>query len=52
MMLNVSYNDIVGYYFGAITLLYGITLGLLMVGDWTTLTETQQKVDREASTLV
>ena len=48
---NVSYNDIVGYYFGAITLLYGITLGLLMVGDWTTLTETQEKVDREASTL-
>jgi hypothetical protein len=41
----------VGYYFGAITLLYGITLGLLMVGDWTTLTETQEKVDREASTL-
>ena len=48
---TVSYNDIVGYYFGAITLLYGITLGLLMVGDWTTLTETQEKVDREASTL-
>jgi len=49
--VNVSYNDIVGYYFGAITLLYGITLGLLMVGDWTTLTETQEKVDHEASTL-
>jgi len=46
-----SHNDIVGYYFGAITLLYGITLGLLMVGDWSTLTETQEKVDREASTL-
>lgn len=48
---TVSYNDIVGYYFGAITLLYGITLGLLMVGDWSTLTETQQKADQEASTL-
>ena len=48
---TVSYNDIVGYYFGAITLLYGITLGLLMVGDWSTLTETQQKADVEASTL-
>src|SRR5262249_43305117 len=48
---NVLYSDIAGYYFGAITLLYGITLGLLMVGDRTTLTETQEKVDREASTL-
>jgi hypothetical protein len=41
----------VGYFFGAITLLYGIALGLLMVGDWSTLTDTQEKVDREASTL-
>jgi hypothetical protein len=48
---TVSHNDIVGYFFGAITVLYGITLGLLMVGDWSTLTETQQKVDLEASTL-
>jgi len=48
---DLSYNDIVGYYFGNVTVLYGITLGLLMVGDWSTLTETQEKVDREASTL-
>ena len=48
---TVSYNDIVGYYFGAITVLYGITLGLLMVGVWTTFTGTQEKVDREASIL-
>jgi hypothetical protein len=48
---NLSYNDIVGYYFGAITVLYGITLGLLMIGTWTTFTDTQDKVDREASTL-
>ena len=48
---TVSYNDIVGYYFGAITVLYGITLGLLMVGVWSTFTGTQEKVDREASTL-
>jgi hypothetical protein len=48
---NLSYNDIVGYYFGAITVLYGITLGLLMVGDWSTLSETQDRVDDEASTL-
>src|SRR5215469_7918961 len=40
-----SHNDIVGYYFGAITLLYGITLGLLMVGDWSTLTDTHEVID-------
>src|SRR5262249_21194988 len=49
--VSVSYNDIVGWYFGSITVLYGITLGLLMVGDWSTHTETQQRVDAEASTL-
>ena len=48
---NVSYNDIVGYYFGAITVLYGITLGLLMVGVWSNFAETEAKVDREASVL-
>jgi hypothetical protein len=48
---TLSHNDIVGYYFGAITVLYGITLGLLMVGVWSTFTETEEKVDREAATL-
>jgi len=48
---EVSHNDIVGFYFGAITVLYGITLGLLMVGVWTTFSEAQQKGDREASCL-
>jgi hypothetical protein len=48
---TLSHNDIVGYYFGAITVLYGITLGLLMVGVWSTFTETEEKVDREAGTL-
>jgi hypothetical protein len=41
----------VGFYFGAITVLYGITLELLMVGVWTTFSEAQQKVDRGASCL-
>jgi hypothetical protein len=41
----------VGYYFASITLLYGITLGLLLIGVWSTFTETEAKVDREASTL-
>ena len=48
---TVSHNDIVGYYFASITLLYGITLGLLPIGVWSTFTETEAKVDREASTL-
>src|SRR5215472_7322772 len=48
---TLSHNDIVGYYFGAITVLYGITLGLLMVGVWSTFTETEEKVDREAGAL-
>src|SRR5215471_449615 len=48
---TLSHNDIVGYYFASITLLYGITLGLLLIGVWSTFTETEAKVDREASTL-
>jgi hypothetical protein len=48
---EASHNDIVGYYFGAITVFYGITLGLLMVDVWTTFSEAQQKVDREASSV-
>jgi hypothetical protein len=48
---TLSHNDIVGYYFGAVTVLYGITLGLLMVGVWSTFTGTEEKVDREAGAL-
>jgi hypothetical protein len=46
-----SHNDIVGFYFGGVTVLYGITLGLLMVGAWGNLTEAESKVDEEAGTL-
>lgn len=46
-----SHNDIVGYFLGAVTVLYGITLGLLMVGVWGTFTEATSKVDAEAGTL-
>lgn len=48
---EASHNDVVGYYFGAITVFYGITLGLLMVNVWTIFSDAQQKVDREASCL-
>lgn len=46
-----SYNDIVGFYLAALTVFYGITLGLLMVGVWTTYSDTDEKVSREAATL-
>src|SRR6516162_3557754 len=46
-----SHNDIVGAYFGAITVFYGITLGLLMVGVWGTYSDAETKVDTEAATM-
>jgi hypothetical protein len=46
-----SYNDIVGFYLAAITVFYGVTLGLLAIGAWTTYTETEAKVSREAAAL-
>jgi hypothetical protein len=45
---ELSHNDIVGFYFGAIAVFYGVTLGLLMVAVWQNFSETAQKVDREA----
>jgi len=48
---TLSHNDIVVYYFGAVTVLYVITLGLLMVGVWSTFTGTEEKVDHEAGAL-
>lgn len=49
--LQRSYNDIVGFYLAAITVLYGVTLGLLAIGAWTTYTDTEAKVAREAAAL-
>ena len=46
-----SHNDIVGYYLGAVTVFYGITLGLVAVGTWNTYSDVQAKVDREAQTM-
>lgn len=43
-----SHNDIVSYFLAAITVFYGITLGLLAVATWTNYSNTQDKVDREA----
>jgi hypothetical protein len=48
---DYSYNDIVGFYLNGVTVLYGVTLGLLMVGVWTNFSDTDAKVDREAATV-
>ncbi len=46
-----SHNDIVSYYLAAVTIFYGITLGLVSVGTWTNYNAIQDKVDREAQDL-
>jgi Protein of unknown function (DUF4239) len=49
--IDHSHNDIVGFYLAAITVFYGITLGLVAVGTWETYSDVQNKVDREAAVL-
>ena len=46
-----SHNDVVGFYLAAVTVFYGITLGLLAIGAWTTFSDVQSKIDHEASVL-
>lgn len=46
-----SHNDIVGFFLAGVTVLYGVTLGLMSVGAWTTHTDTEMKVAEEASSL-
>lgn len=43
-----SHNDIVGYFLAALTVFYGITLGLVAVGTWSTFSAVSDKVDGEA----
>jgi hypothetical protein len=50
-LVDHSHNDIVGFYLAGVTVFYGITLGLLAVGTWTTYSEVQSKIDHEATTL-
>ncbi len=49
--INHSHNDIVGYYLAAVTVFYGITLGLVAVGTWTTYSDVGTKVNREAEVI-
>lgn len=46
--IDHSHNDIVGYYLAAVTVFYGITLGLVAVGTWDTFSATSSKIDNEA----
>lgn len=46
-----SCNDIVGFYLAGLTVLYGVTLGLLAIGAWTIYTETEAKVAQEAASV-
>ena len=46
-----SHNDIVGFYLAGITVLYGVSLGLLAVAAWETYAATEAKVAQEAAAL-
>ena len=46
-----KYNDAVNYYFAAIGVLYGLTLGLIAVGTWENFNEVDGKVSKEADAL-
>jgi hypothetical protein len=41
----------VGFYLTGVTVLYGVTIGLLAIGAWTTYVDVQGKVDHEAAML-
>lgn len=49
--IDHSHNDIVGFYLAAVTVFYGITLGLLAIGTWTNYADAQARVEREAIAL-
>lgn len=49
--LEHGYNDIVGFYMAGVTVLYGVSVGLLAIGAWATYTDVQGKIDHEATAL-
>jgi Protein of unknown function (DUF4239) len=49
--IDHSHNDVVGFYLAAVTVFYGITLGLLAIGTWTTYSDVQSRIDHEATAL-
>ena len=46
-----KYNDVTNYYFTAIGVLYGLTLGLIAVGTWQNFNDVDSKVAKEATSL-
>ena len=46
-----KYNDLTNYYFAAIGVLYGLTLGLIAVGTWQNFNDVDTKVSKEANSL-
>jgi Protein of unknown function (DUF4239) len=50
-LVSHSHNDIVGFYLAAITVFYGITLGLLAIGTWTTYSDVEARIEQEAVAL-
>ena len=49
--IDHSHNDIVSYYLAAVTVFYGITLGLVAVGTWNTYADISGKIDSEAQVI-
>ena len=49
--LEHAYNDIVGFYMAGVTVLYGVSVGLLAIGAWATYADVQGRVDHEAAAL-
>jgi Protein of unknown function (DUF4239) len=46
-----SHNDIVGFYLAGVSVFYGVTLGLVAIGTWTTYSDVEAKVDKEATAI-
>jgi hypothetical protein len=46
-----KYNDVTNFYFTAIGVLYGLTLGLIAVGTWQNFNDVDAKVAKEANSL-
>ncbi len=46
-----AYNDIIGFYMAGVTVLYGVSVGLLAIGAWATYADVQGRVDHEAAAL-
>jgi hypothetical protein len=44
-----SHNDIVGFYLAAVTVLYGITVGLLAIATWTAYSDAQARLTMKQS---